>query len=163
MTDVPSPIPEGFEQLPRGLGFNDVMQPIYRRASDESGIAIGIVVEEQHCNMMGIVHGGVLMTLSDMAAAQGINHKRGKLAGAPTMNLSVDFINPGERGDWLEASCDRVEIKKRFGYASGVVTGGRGIVARFSGIFYLPEHKGMLREGNKLHLWEGRGDQPVDG
>ncbi len=142
-------VPDGFEQLPQGLGFNDVLQPLYRKVT-EGVVAVGLRVGDQHVNMLGICHGGALMTLADMAAAQGVNHARGTMGGAPTINLSLDFVRPGEHGDWIEASCDRVDVKRRFGFASGAILGSNGLVARFNGTFYLPDHDGVLRDGNKL-------------
>lgn len=139
-------IPPGFEPIPRGLGFTDTLQPIYRRVDDE-GISIGLLVDEQHLNMMGICHGGVLMTLADVAAASGVNHARGEVGGSPTINLSLDFINGGRRGEWLQADTSAVTVKRRFGFCNGLITSSRGIVARFNGTFYLPEHGGVWKEG----------------
>lgn len=135
-------IPDGFEQIPTGLGFTDKLQPVYRRI-DECGVSFGLRVGESHVNLMGICHGGVLLTLADVAAGSGISHIRGQLGGNPTINLSVDFINSGKRGDWLQADLGDITLKRRFGFCSGLINSERGIVARFNGTFYLPDHEGM--------------------
>jgi uncharacterized protein (TIGR00369 family) len=140
MSDTLPPPPEGFAELPEGLGFTDVLRPIYR-SERENHVAMGMWVQDKHTNMIGICHGGVLMTLSDVAASWGLNQRREKLTGAPTLNLSFDFISAAKEGDWLQAEADRVELKKRFGFSSGVVTTGEGkLVCRFSGSFYFPDH-----------------------
>ena len=139
-------VPAGFEPLPEGLGFTDNLQPIYRRREGDK-VAIGLVVSRQHGNSMGICHGGVLMTLADIAAATGVNIARGILAGTPTVNLALDFINAARMGQWIQAEADLVTVKRRFGFCSGTIVNSRAVVARFNGTFYLPDHPGMVKEG----------------
>ena len=81
-------IPEGFERLPEGLGFTDNLQPCYIHRSDE-GVVVGMPVQKRHGNTMGICHGGVLMTLSDIAAATNLNHARGVVTGSPTVRKAL--------------------------------------------------------------------------
>lgn len=140
-------VPAGFEQLPFGMGFTDVIQPCYRQLEGET-LRFGLLVQKQHSNTMGICHGGVLMTLADIAAASGVNAARGTMAGSPTINLSLDFIAAGRMGEWLEAEIAQVTVKRRFGFCSGLINGPRGVVARFNGTFYLPDHEGMWKEGH---------------
>lgn len=143
--NFPPGVPPGFEQLPCGLGFTDTLQPSYRRISAE-GVSFGLQVGKQHCNIMGICHGGVLTTLADIAAATGVNHAAGRVAGSPTINLALDFISAGREGDWLQADVLQVSVKRRFGFSSGVINGPGGVVARFNGTFYLPDHDGIWRQ-----------------
>ena len=137
-------VPEGFERMPGGLGFTDTLQPSYRRIQDDS-VAFGLVVEHQHSNSMGICHGGVLATLADIAAASGINVARGMTAGSPTVNLSLDYIAAARQGEWIQANVEQVSVKRRFGFCNGSICNARGIVVRFNGTFYLPDHDGMSK------------------
>ena len=153
MSDTPEQqVPEGFEQLPTGLGFSDNLQPCFRRIRGED-VSFGLFVAEQHCNLMGVCHGGVLSTMADIAAATGLNVARGVVAGSPTLSLSLDFIGPGRLGDWLQADVDQATLKRRFGFSHGTISGPKGLVARFNGTFYLPEHEGMWRDGEKAALF----------
>ncbi|WP_241521146.1 PaaI family thioesterase [Kineobactrum sediminis] len=145
MSDNNGAVPAGYEPLPTGLGFTDFLQPSYRRLTGEA-VSFGILVQKSHCNIMGICHGGVIMTLADIAAATGVNHACGRQAGSPTINLAVDFINAGKEGDWLQADVAHVSIKRRFGFCNGLLTGPRGVVARFNGTFYLPDHDGIWKQ-----------------
>lgn len=137
-------VPPGFELLPPGLGFTDAIAPCYRKV-EGTKVAMGLRVEQSHCNMMGVCHGGVLMTLADIAAAAGVNLVRGKKAGSPTLNLSLDFISAGRLGQWLEAEITHTTVKRLFGFSSGVISNNEGVVARFNGTFYLPDHKGIWK------------------
>ena len=137
-------VPQGFEQLPEGLGYTDTLQPSYRRI-EGSAVSFGLVVQQQHCNMMGICHGGVLATLADITAGTGVNVARGMKAGSPTINLSLDYIAAARLGEWLQANVEQVSLKRRFGFCSGAIYNASGMVTRFNGTFYLPDHDGMFK------------------
>lgn len=137
-------VPADFIRLPQGLGFTDNLQPCYRRIEGDS-VSFGLVVDKQHSNSMGICHGGALVTLADVTAATGVNVARGVRAGSPTINLSMDFIAAGRMGQWIQADVQQVSVKRRFGFCSGVILNSEGVIARFNGTFYLPDHKGMIK------------------
>lgn len=139
-------VPEGFIPMPQGLGFSDTLQPSYRRVEGDS-VSFGLVVDKQHGNLMGICHGGVLMTLADVAAANGVHAARGELRACPTINLAVDFVAAAHLGQWIQADVQLVTLKRRFAFSSGVIVNRDGVVARFNGTFYIPDHKGMVKPG----------------
>lgn len=145
--------PPGFEEMPEGLGFTDVLRPVYRRAGDIP--AIGMFVQPAHTNLINICHGGVLMTLADVGAAWAINSRRGEVRPAPTLSLGFDFINAAREGDWLQAAADRVTVKRRVGFSSGVITCGDRLICRFSGTFFLPEHQGFEANPERLAKLQG--------
>lgn len=151
-------VPAGFEPVTGGLGFTDNLQPLYMRVEGKQ-VSTGLRVDEQHLNLMGICHGGVLMTLADITAAFGVNHLRGDMGGSPTINLSLDFISAGKPGDWLQADVSDVTVKRRFGFCNGLIVNDRGIVARYNGTFYLPDHDGIWKDGRQPPAGLG----PVDG
>ena len=144
MTNTNEGVPSGFRAIPATRGFTDSLQPVYIRTEGEQ-VSVGLLPGASHGNSMGIVHGGVLMTLSDLAGALAVNVARGERAGAPTVNMGVDFIASARLGQWLQADVDAVTLKRRFAFSSGVISSGERRVARFNGTFYLPDHEGMLR------------------
>lgn len=135
MNDTLQTPPEGFEPMPEGLGFGDSLQPFYRRITGQD-VSFGFFVSSQHVNMMGICHGGALMTLADVAAATSIHLRRERPTPSPTINLSFDFQSPGRAGHWLQTRADHVDLKRRFGFCTGVVLDGDTVVLRYSGTFY---------------------------
>jgi uncharacterized protein (TIGR00369 family) len=145
--------PPGFVELPEGLGFTDVLRPVYRRDGDIP--AIGMFVRPEHTNLLDICHGGVLMTLADVGAAWAINSRRGEVKAAPTLNLGFDFVSAAKRGDWLQAEADRVTVKRRVGFSSGVITSGDRIICRFNGTFFLPDHTGFATNPDRLAILHG--------
>ncbi len=130
-------VPEGFHKLEGKLGFIDQLAPVYRREGNPP--TIGMTVLDKHTNLLNICHGGVLMTLGDMAAAWAVNTERGEPLPAPTLNLGFDFMSAAREGDWLEARADQVMVKRRVGFASGFIRCDERLVSRFSGTFYLPD------------------------
>ncbi len=144
-------VPAEFERLPAGLGYTDSLQPVYRRIAGED-VSFGLLVEAQHGNLMGICHGGVLMTLADITAATGVNIARGVTAGSPTVHLSIDYISSARIGQWVQANVEQVSAKRRFGFCSGGIYNSAGVIARFSGTFYFPDHDGMWKSGRRSDL-----------
>lgn len=63
-------IPEGFERLPEGLGFTDILQPRYRRARD-GRVALGMFVQESHTNILHICHDGFKADLEGISRLHG--------------------------------------------------------------------------------------------
>lgn len=154
-------VPEDFQQLRNGLGFIDLLRPVYRR--DGAPPVIGMHVLEQHTNLLNICHGGVLMTLGDIAAAWAINTERGEPLPAPTLNLGFDFMSAAREGDWLEARADRVTVKRRVGFASGFIRCDERLVSRFSGTFYLPDPDAFDANPERLAgMFESQAN-PADG
>ena len=147
----PEAVPEGFETLPEGIGFLDALAPLYRKMPLQEAV-IGLVVMPHHVNMMGICHGGVLMTLADAVAATGINLARGEVAGSPTINLSLDFISAAKQGEWVQGVAQSVNVKKRFGFCSGVIETRRTTIATFKGTFYIPDHDGLWQSDSRRGL-----------
>ena len=59
-------VPEGFEPLFRSSPFLDLLGPFYNKLTGKE-LVLGFFASEKHCNSRGIVHGGVLSSLADVA------------------------------------------------------------------------------------------------
>ena len=130
--------PSGYKRVASKMGFSDQLQPYYRRIQG-SDVSFGFFVGEQHLNLMNICHGGALMTLADIAAASSINRLSETPRPMPTINLGFDFQSPGKPGRWLHTQAQNVELKRRFGFCSGLVLDQDKVVLRYSGVFYFPD------------------------
>jgi uncharacterized protein (TIGR00369 family) len=133
-------VPAGYEIVATGLGFSDRLQPYYRRVAGDD-VSFGFVVQEQHLNLMGICHGGALMTLADIAAATSLNRLRERPSPMPTISLNFDFQSPGKAGHWLHTRADTVTLRRRVGFCSGCILDGDTTVLRYSGVFYLTDRE----------------------
>lgn len=59
-------------------------------ATDGGGVHLELQVEDEHTNLYGIVHGGVLMTLADTACGAACLAKNKKVV---TIDLGMDFMH----------------------------------------------------------------------
>jgi uncharacterized protein (TIGR00369 family) len=66
-------------------------------------------VATHHCNLRGVVHGGMLMTFADLALGQAVWDVTDK-APSVTLNMQTQFIAPAREGDLVEV---RPELTRR--------------------------------------------------
>jgi acyl-coenzyme A thioesterase 13 len=101
-------IPDLFEPL-EGSPFGELIGPLYLRDGD-SGPVVGVRVASQHANRRGRAHGGLLMTLADVAVSRAAAAHIPPGSAIATASLQIAFLeSPGE-DQWLEAvpSIDRL-------------------------------------------------------
>lgn len=91
-------------------------------------------VEEKHLNAAGVVQGGAIFTLADLAFAVASN-SHGQLALA--VNVNISFLAAGTCGETLIATATEVGNPRRIGAYDVLVTNDRNdVVARFNGMVY---------------------------
>lgn len=127
-------VPEGFEPLFRSSPFLDLLGPFYNKLMDKE-LVIGFFASEKHCNSRGIVHGGVLSSLADVAL--GSNAVIAQEAAKPlvTVNLSVDYAGAARQGDWIEITTDVQKSGGRLAFANCNIRAGSKHIARASAVF----------------------------
>lgn len=130
-------VPAGFQVLSEHEGFAHHVGPIYWRIDGQKGI-LAFRVAAHHLNPAGICHGGMMMAVMDMALGFNNRLSSGRGAFPPTIQLSYDFLQPAQLGDWLESDVNFTHNTPRMGFANGFLVGPRGVVLRCSGICRLP-------------------------
>ncbi len=133
----PAP-PEGFHPFPFTDGFASHVGPIFIALRDGEGV-LGFRVMPHHCNPAGICHGGMMMTVLDMAIGTNVAIHAKTNVFTPTVNLTYDFVTPGRLGSWLESKVDWVHTTKRTGFANGYLMSPEGPVMRANGICKIPK------------------------
>ncbi len=124
--------PEGFVSVDWTRGFGRQIGPLYRRDADGRRL-MGLFVEEHHVNGMLHAHGGVLMTLADMAWGNVVSMERSVFW--VTVRLVCDFLEGAAQGDWIEASGELVSESEGLYVVQGQVrSNGRALVTG-SGVF----------------------------
>lgn len=102
------------------------------QVKDGSAVA-ELTVGEQHLNGLGMVHGGVIFTLADMAFAAAANSHG---VDAVAINLTVSFINAAKAGK-LKAEASEVSLSSRLGtYQIRVLDDSGEIIASLQGTAY---------------------------
>jgi uncharacterized protein (TIGR00369 family) len=141
--------PEGFVPFPQTAGFAHHIGPIYWRLADGAA-SLGFRVEPHMCNPAGICHGGMMMTVMDMAVGVAATIAARTQKFAPSVNLVCDFLQPGQLGDWLHSKVDFTYTTRRTGFAAGILIGSNGPVMRANGIVKIPsdnDTRFVFREG----------------
>jgi len=98
-----------------------------------------VEITAQHCNAMGVCHGGMIATFVDQAMGMAIvDRLPDPTRGASTISLSVDYLAGARPGDLLETAPVILRMGRSIGYCETRVQGPQGLVARASATFRLP-------------------------
>jgi acyl-coenzyme A thioesterase PaaI-like protein len=92
--------PEGFNAVDWSRGFGRQVGPVFRRDADGRCV-MGLRIEDRHTNGMLNAHGGLLMTLADLAWGNVVSMERSVFW--VTVRLVCDFLSAAGSGDWIEA------------------------------------------------------------
>lgn len=144
-------IPEGFVAAAAGSGFASRNATFYGRWANER-LLLGFRVEEQHTNLGGVLHGGMLATFADTllpycAMYQALGGRR----FLPTISLQIDYLAPAAIGAWVQGSADVLRMTRNMIFMQSIITADDVPIARVSGIFKLGAIKAQL-EGDFLNI-----------
>jgi uncharacterized protein (TIGR00369 family) len=92
--------PQGFAEIELIDPFEIHTGPVFgRREKGERRYAF--MPQAHHCNMRGVVHGGMLMTLADMTLGQAVWDMTDN-AACVTLNMQTQFLKPVKEGELIE-------------------------------------------------------------
>lgn len=136
MTDMqydtpPRPAPEGWDTRPL-MGFAAQSGPFYFRV-DGKKPGVGFYSEPRHCNPAGIVHGGALLTLADMALFNICWCAIGSFRGV-TVTMNSEFLGPGPVDEFIEATGEMTRAGRKLLFCRGLITAKEALVMSFSGV-----------------------------
>lgn len=133
-----APAPEGFVALELPPSPFVLANGRFHGKWEGERFVLGLRVEERHCNVMGVCHGGMVMTMADMLLTVGSNIQANLSRFLPTISMTCDFLAPASQGDWLEGRVEVLRTTRNLVFSSGVLEiPGRGPVARASAILKL--------------------------
>lgn len=118
--------------------FNAVaLGKIIMRKVDDANAVVRMFPTIAHSNLLDKVHGGVTLSLTDVAlfaAAEILGHEKAR--GAVTVSLDTQFIGAGDIGVPLDAEVEVIRVTRRLIFLRGIVVqdGGAHMIASFSGI-----------------------------
>jgi len=130
--------PEGYELAPRRGPFTTHNGPLYLK-QDGDTLLQGIRLRERHCNAVGIVHGGMLMTFVD--GIMGVMCARHTQKLCVTVRMLSDFLSPAKTGEWLEGNAVITRVEDGFAFCEGFLFVGRREVMRASAVFKLTQRR----------------------
>lgn len=134
----PPGIPAGFVPFPLEEGFLDLVGPLYVCKRNDGTHVVAVRATEAHENRHGMVHGGMLATLADVAIGMNLARVTGDVETTLTLNLAMDYIDVARAGDWLEAKVSLTKVAGRVRFGDCEITVHNRLVARGHATFYTP-------------------------
>jgi len=129
-----SDVPGGFEPLFRTSPYTQTIGPLYHRKGSDP-LVLGVRILEKHANARGFAHGGLLLTLADVALGYALAFRESPPAALVTANISADFAGSAKVGDWVEAHVDIQKSGKRLAFANAYLSANGERILRASAVF----------------------------
>jgi uncharacterized protein (TIGR00369 family) len=125
-------IPSGFVPHERKSPVTDPWEPIWARQADRA-MQLGLRVSAAHCNSRGFLHGGLIASLADNAMGLSLGQATGQ--SAVTINLSVDYVQSAQPGQWLQIEPRVIRAGSKLGVVDALVTADGEVIARANATF----------------------------
>jgi uncharacterized protein (TIGR00369 family) len=137
MTDTQAALPPGAKNISRG-GFNSFAGPFWHLPDEGNTHRYALLVEPKHMNSSGNLHGGVLMTLADIAMSQTSRAVSGA-ATCSTVSLTCDFAGPGKLGDVIVAHVRVTRQTRTMVFLSAELVCGKRMLGVVTGLWKIVE------------------------
>ena len=118
---------------PEGPRFNTVLGKLIVRPGGPGRATVRMFPEPRHANLGDMVHGGVTLTLIDMAMFAGGRVAGADIFGAVTLDCATRFLSPGRIGLPLDCEVELLRETRRLAFFTGRVVQGEELVAHFTG------------------------------
>lgn len=132
MTET-SAAPDGWE-LGEDDGFAALVGPIVQQRRPDGLRLFGFRAEARHANLVGVTHGGMLMTLADRGLGVGAWDAAD---GRPSVTIQFDmqFVSSAKIGEFVELHPELVRLTSSLVFMRGQVRVGDRTVATASGVW----------------------------
>ena len=135
-------IPDGFSVVEMQYGFVGTVGPLYHRAGPD-GEVLAVRVEERHCNLGKVAHGGMITALADIAIGHRLVRSRKPLMWSLSLSLNTDFVGTAPLGCWLEARATLRRVGTSIAFvACDLSTDGKPVAIASSVLKILGESRG---------------------
>ena len=125
--------PDGFVAITQTSEFVAQSGPFYERREGRKR-RIGAWVLPKHTNLRGFAHGGMMLTMADLALTRG-SFDAGDYPPRATLSLTAEFARPVPKGSWIEADVEIIRVGKTVSFARCDITCNGKRVAQASGVF----------------------------
>ena len=102
-------------------------------------------VGAEHCNALGVMHGGAMATFADAQMIADPTHSYDVAKHTPTITLSVDYLAPAPEGAWILLSGRVLRTTRTLIFTEATVTVDGDVVARSNAIYRNHPDAGVSR------------------
>ena len=142
--------PEGFLRIDFDRGsdptFNGHVGTLYAKRGAKGSrdeFVLGFRVQRHMCNPAAGLHGGMMMTVSDLVGTMGGGTLLGLRKFLPTVSMTFDFVAPAKVGDWVEGRCEVVRQTRSLLFTNIYLTVGEEKILRASQVAKIPSGEGQ--------------------
>ncbi|KAK9679014.1 Thioesterase superfamily [Popillia japonica] len=90
-------------------GFDNVLHAVKIITSGNGSVTAELKVDEEHLNLVGMMHGGFSATLVDVVSGIGLlTHKVG-LRPSVSINMNLDYLSSAKVGDTIQIISDTLK------------------------------------------------------
>ena len=132
MNDAIQPPLPGYTIYDPADPFETRAGPFYWAQLEDGTHNFALVAEERHCNSHGIVHGGLMMTMIDLALVA--TAKAAPQDRFVTVSLNSEFVSSGQKGDLIEARGELLGRGRSLAFVRGQVVCGERILLSASAV-----------------------------
>ena len=125
-------IPEGFEPCTLVDAFSAMTGPFYQKGPLADAV-FGMVLDERHGNLNGVIHGGVLFTFADSFMGMHLEAHAKRLTA--TITLNVDFVSGMAADGWVEGRARLVRLARTVAFLQGEITCGDKVLMTADGVW----------------------------
>ena len=112
----------GWRTRPRDSFCYQAAGPFYSKKLEDGSIVCAIKVEKKHLNVLGMVHGGALMTFADHALFQISQYCYGPDEDAITVTFNSEFLGAAREGEVVEARGEVTREGRSMIFVRGMLT-----------------------------------------
>jgi len=127
-------IPDGYERLDRKSPFTEPLGPIFQKTEGRT-LSLGLRVAERHTNARGLVHGGLIATLADLAMGYSLALADDPPKSGVTASLTTDLFGAAGIGDWLEVRAQAKRVGGKLGFCACDVLADDTPIAQGTAVF----------------------------
>lgn len=133
-TAGPNP-PAGFEESTNRGPFTTHNGPFFHKINEDGSFVHAFRAAEQHCNGMGIVHGGLVTAFADGLMGTAV-WRATDIVGL-TIRLNADFLSIAKVGDWVEGTATVTRATRSVAFVEASVQVKTRPILHATGVFKL--------------------------
>jgi acyl-coenzyme A thioesterase 13 len=133
---APAAAPAGFGPMFRSSPLLDLIGGFYSRGTGPE-LEIGLLIDVQHTNSRGHLHGGVAATLADSGVGYMLAFATDPPRRLVTASLTVDYVAPASVGEWVTVHVDGADTTGRLVFATARLRVAQRVIARVRAVFAL--------------------------